>query len=221
MKGEEIQQGGPESLSPTNETAMEHPTKERHKAPDYEEHKKSQKTLKNMGDLKRAVKCPDKDHLDEWLAVHTVDFYSHITILYGSISEFCTPRTCRCMCAGPKFEYLWAEGESKPVQLSAPAYIEKLFNWIQAIIDNEIFPVQADAPFSPNFRATIKQVLKRLFRVYAHMYYHHFDKIQGLGEEAHINTCLQHLSYFVNEFKLVDKKDMTPLEELISQLCRD
>ena len=48
-----------------------------------------------------------------------------------------------------------------------------------------------DAPFTKNFRDTIKQVLKRLFRVYAHMYYHHFDKIRGLGEEAHINTCFQ------------------------------
>jgi len=71
MKGVVFQLGGPESLSPSIVTAMEHPTKERHKAPDYEEHKKSQKTLKNMGDLKRAVKCPDKDHLDEWLAVHS------------------------------------------------------------------------------------------------------------------------------------------------------
>jgi MOB kinase activator 1 len=38
---------------------------------DYELHKKSRKTLKNMGDLKAAVLCPDKEHLDEWLAVHS------------------------------------------------------------------------------------------------------------------------------------------------------
>jgi MOB kinase activator 1 len=112
-----------------------------------------------------------------------------------------------------------------------------------------------DAPFTKNFRDTIKQVLKRLFRVYAHMYYHHFDKIRGLGEEAHINTCfqvqapfsfsfyahhwncfagnvitehptclvlslaLQHFFFFVDEFKLIDKRDMLPLEDLTANLC--
>lgn len=188
---------------------------------DYELHKKSRKTLKNMGDLKAAVLCPDKEHLDEWLAVHTVDFFNHVNILYGSIGEFCTPQTCRIMTAGPKFEYLWAEdGSKRPVKLSAPEYVEKLFTWIQGLIDDEnIFPVQPDAPFTKNFRDTIKQVLKRLFRVYAHMYYHHFDKIRGLGEEAHINTCFQHFFFFVDEFKLIDKRDMLPLEELTANLC--
>jgi hypothetical protein len=37
----------------------------------------------------------------------------------------------------------------------------------------------------------IKQIFKRLFRVYAHIYYSHFEKIVDLGEEAHLNTCFK------------------------------
>src|SRR3989344_5353062 len=40
-------------------------------------------------------------------------------------------------------------------------------------------------------RRQIKQIFKRLFRVYAHIYYSHFEKIVDLGEEAHLNTCFK------------------------------
>ena len=32
-------------------------------------------------------------------------------------------------------------------------------------------------------------IFKRLFRVYAHIYHSHFQKIVSLGAEAHLNTC--------------------------------
>jgi len=57
-----------------------------------------------------------------------------------------------------------------------------------------------------------------MFRVYAHIYYHHFAKIQELGEEAHLNTCFKHFYYFVQEFDLVERKEMAPLEDLIKSL---
>jgi hypothetical protein len=34
---------------------------------------------------------------NEWLAVNTVDFFNQINLLYGSIVEFCTDRTCPIM----------------------------------------------------------------------------------------------------------------------------
>lgn len=63
-----------------------------------------------------------------------------------------------------------------------------------------------------------KNILKRLFRVYAHIYHHHFDYITQLGEEAHLNTSFKHFMYFIQEFKLLDDKELKPLEELIHKL---
>ena len=32
-------------------------------------------------------------------------------------------------------------------------------------------------------------MFKRLFRVYAHMYIHHFVALKAMGAEPHLNTC--------------------------------
>jgi MOB kinase activator 1 len=38
----------------------------------------------------------------QWLAVNTVDFYNAISVLYGTLAEFCTERNCEVMSAGSK-----------------------------------------------------------------------------------------------------------------------
>ena len=90
------------------------------------------------GNLRLAVKLPEGEDLNEWVAVnsefvfkttgmplqrnacapltpffprrpthtHThcaaVDFFNQINMLYGTITEFCTPESCPVMSAGPK-----------------------------------------------------------------------------------------------------------------------
>lgn len=73
-------------------------------------------------------------------------------------------------------------------------------------------------PFPKNFLSIAKTILKRLFRVYAHIYHQHFLHIVGLGEEAHLNTSFKHFMFFVQEFSLVDKRELAPLQELIERL---
>ena len=64
----------------------------------------------------------------------------------------------------------------------------------------------------------VKKIFTRLFRVYAHIYHSHFQKIVGLGAEAHLNTCFKHFIYFVHEFKLIETKELAPLKDLIDSL---
>ena len=52
------------------------------------------------------------------------------------------------------------------------------------------------ATFPPNFKDVVKTIFKRLFRVYAHIYHSHFQKIVSLKEEAHLNTCFKHFILF-------------------------
>ena len=63
-----------------------------------------------------------------------------------------------------------------------------------------------------------KNIFKRLFRIYGHIYHSHFPKIVSLGEEAHLNTSFKHFIYFVQEFQLIEKKELMPLQELILSL---
>ncbi|XP_042409812.1 MOB kinase activator-like 1A [Zingiber officinale] len=123
-----------------------------------------------------------------------------------------------CTC---RYEYRWADGvqTNKPIEVSAPKYVEYLMEWIEVQLDDEsIFPQKLGTPFPANFKDVVKTIFKRLFRVYAHIYHSHFQKIVSLKEEAHLNTCFKHFILFTYEFGLIDKKEITPLQELIESI---
>lgn len=46
------------------------------------------------GSLRKVVKLPEGEDENEWLAVNMVDFYNQINLLYGAITEFCSPQSC-------------------------------------------------------------------------------------------------------------------------------
>lgn len=174
------------------------------------------------GNLRLAVMLPEGEDLNEWVAVNTVDFFNQINMLYGTITEFCTEESCAVMSAGPKYEYHWADGQTvkKPIKCSAPKYIDYLMTWVQDQLDDEtLFPSKIGVPFPKNFLSIAKTILKRLFRVYAHIYHQHFSEIVQLGEEAHLNTSFKHFIFFVQEFSLIDKRELAPLQELIEKLA--
>ncbi|KAJ7591131.1 Mob1/phocein [Mycena floridula] len=198
----------------------------------YQLRKYAEATL-GSGNLKLAVQLPDGEDTNEWLAVHAVDFFNHLNMLYGTVTEFCTReevcllaiglistitmQQCPIMSAGPRYEYLWEDGVKykRPTKLPAPDYVDALMNWAQNILDDEtVFPNKIGVPFPKNFRDTVRTIVRRLFRVYAHIYSNHFDQICALGIEAHLNTSYKHFYLFVTEFDLVDKKELAPLDEL-------
>ena len=186
----------------------------------FELHKQLEATL-GSGDLKGAVKLPPNEDLNEWLAVNIIDFFNQINLLYGSITEFCTPKTCPVMSAGTKYEYLWADGKDikKPIKVSAPEYADYLMTWVQNILEDEtVFPTNDETPFPKNFKQIVKTIFKRLFRIYAHIYYSHAQEIVDLGVEAHLNTAFKHFYLFIREFDLVDPKEMAPMQYHIDKI---
>ncbi|KAI8853087.1 Mob1/phocein [Chytridium lagenaria] len=155
--------------------------------------KKYAEATLGSGNLRLAVQLPEGEDLNEWLAVNA-------------------------------YEYLWCDGITykKPVKVSAPEYVDFLMTWVQSQLDDEsIFPSKIGVPFPKVFQSTVKTIFKRLFRVYAHIYHAHFPRIVSLGEEAHLNTSFKHFMFFVQEFQLVEKKELVPLDELIKTLTAD
>jgi len=75
--------------------------------------------------------------------------------------------------------------------------------------------------FPKNFLTIAKTILKRLFRVYAHVYHAHFRDIINLNEEPHLNTSFKHFIHFVQEFSLIEKRELAPLQELIDKLMTE
>jgi MOB kinase activator 1 len=170
-----------------------------------------------------------------------VDFYNQINLLYGSITEFCSPQTCPEMKATDeyvhtrsepmayltrrRFEYLWQDSENykRPTKMSAPEYIEHLMAWVQSNVDNEqMFPSRIGVPFPKTFPSLIRNMFKRLYRVYAHIYCHHYPVIIELGLEPHLNTSFKHYVLFIDEHGLANgSKDFWgPLGDLVESMLK-
>lgn len=174
------------------------------------------------GTIEQAVKLPQGEDPREWIAVNTVFLFNALSVLYSVLDEeLCTDESCPIMSAGPQYEYLWADGVRvrTPIKLSAPAYINALFDWIEEQMDDpSIFPRGLGMSFSRDFLSIVKTILKRMFRVYAHIYHSHFRQIVALELDPHLNTCFRHFVLFVQEFQLVESKELAPLRELIEKI---
>lgn len=178
-------------------------------------------TLGSEGVLNQAVKLPRGEDVNEWMALHCVDFYNQINMLYGAITEFCSPQCCPRMIATNEYEYLWSfQKNEPPVSIPAPQYVEALMRWCQEQFDDEaIFPAKVGGTFPNKFiEKYVIPMLRRLFRVYAHIYCHHFNEILELNLQTVLNTSFKHFCLFAEEFQLLRSSDYGPLLELVVEL---
>lgn len=140
---------------------------------------------------------------------------------------------------------------SKSFEIYLPENLDvmELLALSNQIHNSTIYLFVLGVPFKRNFMSVAKTILKRLFRVYAHIYHQHFDSVIQLQEEAHLNTSFKHFIFFVQvqestfiscvdlcllstllmylfflcvfflqEFNLIDRKELVPLQELIEKL---
>lgn len=180
-------------------------------------------------DMIECVQLPDGCMQEEWIAVHVIDFFNEISLLYGTITEFCTTTACPQMTAGPCYTYLWADGVQQvtPISLPASEYVDRLLKWVEDQLNNDkLFPADGkynhgpsnDGPNAAEFVATAKVIFKRLFRVYAHMYHSHMENYRALAAEPHLNFCFKRFVLFIQQFQLVEQKELNALRKLIHTL---
>lgn len=123
-----------------------------------------------------------------------------------------------------RFEYLWQDNDQyrRPTKMSAPEYIEHLMAWVQSLTEDEsVFPSRTGVPFPKNFAPIVRQIFKRLYRVYAHIYCHHYPVMAGLGLEPHLNTSFKHYVLFIKEYNLAAGRDFWgPLGDLVESMVK-
>nr|XP_015091614.1 MOB kinase activator 3C isoform X2 [Vicugna pacos] len=113
----------------------------------FELYKKAQASLKSGLDLRSVVRLPPGENIDDWIAVHVVDFFNRINLIYGTMAERCSESSCPVMAGGPRYEYRWQDERQyrRPAKLSAPRYMALLMDWIEGLInDEEVFPTRVD-----------------------------------------------------------------------------
>jgi MOB kinase activator 1 len=168
-------------------------------------------------DVTESIRLPDGENLNDWLSASIYDFYNELTAIYAMISRSCTAQTCPEMSAGPSFKYFWQDNRKfkKPTMLPAPQYVTNVFMWAEKLMNNEqIFPSSEDQEYPAEFLDVVKNIFKRLFRVYAHCYHHHLVDFRTLEAETTLNAAFRHFALFVKEFDLIPDPELGALREV-------
>jgi len=174
---------------------------------------------------RKDVELPEGADPGEWLAMHTVERLSDLQEALQDVFEHCTPSSCPTMNAGDRYEFRWSsEWEPAPKTVSAPEYYYKCMFWVQMLMnDPKMFPETLDQSFPINFREIVSEIMKRLFRIYAHIYSRHaYDvKRAGSSHESHLNSSFKLFYYFCERFSLLKEEDFKPLADFIIKMKKD
>lgn len=168
------------------------------------------------GSFKTIVQLPKYVDIGEWIALNVFEFFTNLNHFYGVIAEYVTPEAYPTMNAGPHTDYLWLDANNRQVSLPAGQYIDLALTWINnKVTDKNLFPTQNNVSFPQAFLRDVQRVMIQMFRIFAHIYHHHFDKIVHLSLEAHWNSFFAHFISFSKEFNIIDRNEMIPLLPLI------
>lgn len=156
---------------------------------------------------------------NEWHALHTIGFFEHINLLYGTVSEFCNLSSCPEMTGpGPRL-YMWLDDKGKKSKLSAPQYVDYVMTYVQKVVNDEtVFPTKHGNEFPANFETVLKKVQKLLFHVVAHIYHSHFKEIVLLGLHAHLNSIFAHIIEYNFFYHTLEDKEIEVLQDLVHAL---
>lgn len=171
------------------------------------------------GSFKTIVQLPKYVDIGDWIALNVFEFFTNLNQFYGVIAEYVTPDAYPTMNAGPHTDYLWLDANNRQVSLPASQYIDLALTWIDnKVNDKNLFPTKNNLPFPQMFLRDVQRIMVQMFRIFAHIYHHHFDKIIHLSLEAHWNSFFAHFISFSKEFNIIDRKEMYPLLPLIENL---
>lgn len=174
----------------------------------------------NKDNLQETVPAPMGVDINEWLATNTLSFFTHISLIYDSLNEFCTPNTCTTVSTGAPMNFTWVDDRGKKVRLSAPQYIELVIVQIEKYFTDEtVFPTKYDMIFPPNFLTVVKKIFRMLFHILVHIYQSHYEHMSELQLLSILHTVFIHFMYFQTEHNLLESKEVHPLEDLIKSLC--
>lgn len=172
------------------------------------------KATLGTGNMLSTVATPAGESLNEWLAVNTVDFFNEASLLFGLVADEASELFTKQGEGFPAgFEYRWADGVTvkKPIRCSGAEYVDYVMTWVDGQINNEqIFPASEEVPFPDNFFNYVRDIFKRMFRVYAIIYSQQplFQIYESIEAAPHLNTSFKHFMYFALQHKLVAEQEM-------------
>lgn len=169
-------------------------------------------------ELREAVKLPRYVEEKDWIASQAMRLNQEIVKIVNVLGTtgLCTRQCCPTMTAGRNVVYRWKDGaHDAPRELPAHEYMRMIVDSAQESIANVI--PQDGGSYPEDFMDQMRSLHRRSFRIFAHTYLDHIDDFANMEAEAHLNCIFKQFLFFVQEFDLVAREDMKPLETLIAK----
>ena len=155
---------------------------------------------------------PSED-MNDWMVMNTVECYNALSISYGLVAEDAAKMSTEPGTGFPPgFEYRWKDGVGikTPIKCTGHEYVQYVFAWT---VDSafEVFPTLDDQPFPEKLMPHIRNIMKRLFRIYAILYHQFWNSFKRLGADIYLETSFKQFMFFTFEFKLVEPNELKAL----------
>ncbi|KAJ3095981.1 Glyceraldehyde-3-phosphate dehydrogenase 2 [Phlyctochytrium planicorne] len=176
---------------------------------------------KDNSEVLNIVSLPSDQDVYVWQYEHLRQFCLEMNELAVLLGEICTKDTCPDMKTG-EWQYLCAAHASpQPVsfpvpvleiykvialQCSAIDYIVHTLDGATALLSSpKYFPSRVSIPETSHKH--FQNIARRLYRVFAHAWYHHPDVFEDFENNTHVYS--RFLAFSVNKFKLVPEDLVT------------
>lgn len=160
-----------------------------------------------------AIQLPAGIRLESWIAAQVLGIMCDLHLLDGLLKVICT-----CHVLGTsQFAWFWQDDNTETVeQISAKDYCYRLLGYARDLYETRVpLDIELGQDYPETFMDDMKRLVKRAFRIYAHILQQHMDIIKEQQIDEHLKVCFKRLVYVALEFQLISDKDSEALSPLV------
>lgn len=149
---------------------------------------------KDPSDVDEILKLPEGQDLGAWKIEHLRLFCMQLNRLATKLQDCCHPETCNQMTATEQWIFLCA-AHKQPNECPAIDYTRHTLDGAASLLNsNKYFPSRVTIKESSV--AKLGSVCRRVYRIFSHAYYHHFQVFDEFERETHL--CKRFSKFVIN-----------------------
>lgn len=158
---------------------------------------------RDPSDIDEILRLPEGQDLGAWKTEHLRLFCMQLNRLATRLQDCCQPETCNQMTATEQWIFLCA-AHKQPNECPAIDYTRHTLDGAASLLNsNKYFPSRVTIKDSSV--AKLGSVCRRVYRIFSHAYYHHFQVFDEFERETFL--C-KRFSKFVTIYDLMSKENL-------------
>jgi len=159
-----------------------------------------QKIMKDPSNMPILLTLPEQQDESVWKYEHLRQFTLELGIYLVRLDKVCTAQSCPQMKCTDEWEYFCA-AHTPPKQCSAIDYFNHtLKQTADTLNDTKLF--YSRVAIAQGSVKHFQSIARRLYRLFAHCFFHHLEVFNELEEETHL--C-ERFTKFITMYKLVPR----------------